>query len=151
MVCVECNKNQIFIKKRKLCLSCYQLLRKKGNLIGELTGCKNPNPSYPTMKKYEHLSEINFIKNYFVHNNWVSHPCCFKLNNVSYTPDFYDGVNNCFIEVAGTRQAYHANKEKYVLMKSIFPLINFEVRQSNGNLIDLNDDKRISWGDELSA
>jgi len=44
---------------------------------------------------------------------------------------FYDGERNIFIEVSGSRQAYHANKDKYRLFRELFPLISLEIRKSN--------------------
>lgn len=56
------------------------------------------------------------------------HPRRFIFNNGErYTPDFFCIEDNEYIEVAGTRQAYHANKHKYALMKKEYPLIKFSI------------------------
>jgi hypothetical protein len=89
-------------------------------------------------------NEIEFVENFFQHTDWVHHPCSFRLSNMSYTPDFYDKRRNVFIEVSGTRQAYHQNKLKYQLLTQEFPAINFEIRKVNGLLLR-TDRKQISW------
>lgn len=93
--------------------------------------------------RINNTNEIKFVKCFFKHNNWFYQPATFKLNGRSYTPDFYDAERNVFIEVSGTKQAYHANKEKYKLMRKWFPKINFEIRRSDGQEID--EDSRIDW------
>jgi hypothetical protein len=65
------------------------------------------------------------------------------LKETIYTPDFYDGERNVFIEVAGTRQAYHENKGKYQMMKKTYSRIILEIRQVSGSLIDI--DKEVNW------
>ena len=146
MNCIKCKEAEIAVKKYKLCSKCYGDAYRNGKLnrYYKMDLCD------ASVAKHEHASEINFIKNYFKHQNWILHPVCFKLNNLSYTPDFYDGVRNCFIEVAGTRQAYHANKHKYELMREIYPLINFEIRKIDGSLIDTSEDQRVSWDVAIS-
>ena len=88
-----------------------------------------------TVKKHEHLGELHFIRNYFTHKNWIPQPALFSLNGKGYKPDFYDVERNTFIEVSGTRQAYHANKDKYDLFRKLYPKINFEIRKPNGELL----------------
>ena len=88
--------------------------------------------------KNKHFREVEFIKNFFDHDDFIHQPCHFRLNNIGYSPDFYDGKRNIFIEVAGTRQAYHINKEKYELFKQIFPKLQFEIRKTDGSLLDIN-------------
>ena len=59
---------------------------------------------------------------------YTHHPCWFKfMNGDKYMPDFYCHEDNEYIEVAGTRQAYHANKQKYALMKIEYPSIKFRI------------------------
>lgn len=90
-----------------------------------------------TVKLYANYGEINFIKNFFNHNNWKYQPVAFYfLDGTKYTPDFYDVERNTFIEVAATRQAYHINRAKYLLMKIEFPKINFEVRDPFGKMVE---------------
>lgn len=63
-------------------------------------------------------------------------PGLFRINGESYSPDFYDGETNTFIEVTGTKQAYSKNKEKYKKFKELYPKINFEIRNPQGQIID---------------
>lgn len=52
-------------------------------------------------------------------------------NGKKYTPDFYCAEDDKYIEVVGTRQAYHYNKDKYNRMKNEFPNINFAILDYN--------------------
>ena len=132
--CIECKEREIVIKKRSLCISCYQRLRKAG--VAE----KGFGPtSLITIKKIKQVGEINFIKNFFTNDGWVYEPCMFYLNGTRYTPDFYDKERNVFIEVSATRQAYHQNKEKYDRLAKLFPKITFEVRTPDGVLLGEGD------------
>lgn len=90
--------------------------------------------------------EVEFVKNYFTHKNWIHHPATFNLNYTAYTPDFYDGENNVFIEMVGTRQAYHRNKDKYISFEKVFPLIKLEIRKTNGEPLKIKNNY-ISWVD----
>lgn len=129
-VCIQCNKNPIYIQKRGLCARCYYQAR---------------NYSKRTKTKpnwvIRHGKELEFVKNYFTHKDWFYHPVIFRLNGCNYEPDFYDATRNTFIEVSGTRQAFHANLEKYKLFIKTFPKINFEVRDIYGELKPLT--KRV--------
>lgn len=127
MFCEKCEKHieeKDCIKKFKLCKKCYQqMYRNRPHLKKVLSE-----------NEINHLSEIEFIKNYFKHGNWIYQPATFVLKNTTYSPDFYDGENNCFIECVGTRQAYSLNKDKYKLFREIFPKIKFELRATDGKL-----------------
>lgn len=141
MQCKKCKKRPVYCKKRQLCRICYQAER--------LKNLKEFEPKGPYSKKYRSrfkvsasgrdpfigLREMTFIKNYFVHSNWAPQPCTFHLEGFNYTPDFYDGDKNVFIEVAGTRQAYYSNRKKYKKFQELFPLIVLEVRSEDGTLI----------------
>jgi len=70
---------------------------------------------------------------------WIYQPALFRLNGYRYTPDFYDGEREVFIEVSGTRQAFYNNREKYRLFIKTFPGIKFEIRRPNGDLIPLTE------------
>jgi len=139
-ICKECKERQVFVRKRGLCSPCYALLRKKEG--GFLT---SNIPCAVTQKKYKNISEMNFIKNYFSHNNWIYQPVQFNLESEKYSPDFYDGERNVFIEVSGNRQAFHINKDKYELLKKNFPKISFEIRTSDGQLLEEDDNGRKIW------
>jgi len=141
-VCVECNEHKILIKKRGLCSRCYQRLR---NVTG---GFKNETSkvSMVTENKYNSYRELEFVKNYFTHKNWVYQPALFRFNGEKYSPDFYDGERDVFIEVTGTRQAYHQAKKKYKEFKKYYPKINFEIRQPDGSLLDETGHYSKEWG-----
>lgn len=136
-LCIECKKRSIHIKKRHLCNVCYQRERTKhGGYIDPATH----KFAKVTAQKHRLSREIEFIKHFFEHTQYIHHPAMFRLNNTSYSPDFYDIKRNIFIEVSGTRQAYHANKYKYNLLRELFPHIRFEIRKASGEL--LNEDSR---------
>jgi plasmid maintenance system antidote protein VapI len=61
-------------------------------------------------------------------------PRHFLLNGKRYTPDFFDKRTATYLEVVGSRQAYHFNKGKYEMMAVLYPHINFEVRSYTGEL-----------------
>lgn len=133
-LCIKCNKNPICIKKHKLCRFCY-----------------NKFYAGPSRRVHgvRHRSEIDFIKNFFKHRNWVYQPCIFylttgALKGEKYTPDFYDRARNVFIEVINTRQAYHENKAKYALFRKVYPGISLELRKTDGVLL-LDGDGPIDW------
>lgn len=121
-LCIQCKTKLVVIKKVKLCKRCYSQAR------------------YSRYKKrtgygyVRYSSEIEFIKNFFTHKNWLYHPTIFRMNGINYEPDFYDGERNTFIEVSGTIQAFHANFNKYELFIKTFPKIKFEVRDVSGNI-----------------
>jgi len=138
-LCVECNQHPVYIKKRKLCGLCYNRLVKKEKLNQQKTSF-----SLPTIKKMDEKREINFIKNFFDNNSWVYHPAIFRLDGTNYEPDFYDGDRNVFIEVAGSRQAYHINKDKYKMFRVLYPKIELEIRREDGVLVD-ETNNRLSW------
>lgn len=126
--CISCGKRPIDIKKWRRCTLCYQIYRRTPGFAD--------NRTHP-----KHHSEMEFVKNFFAHQNWIYQPGMFRFNGGSYQPDFYDGERNIFIEVAGTRQAFYTNLEKYREFVKTFPKINFEIRQVNGDLIDLSAEK----------
>ena len=86
------------------------------------------------------MREVEFIKNFFSHSDWIHQPAQFRFDGTSYQPDFYDGYRNVFIEVAGTRQAYQQGKEKYDKFRKHYPKIKFEIRLPDGSL--LNEESR---------
>lgn len=146
-ICIkEGCQRPIFNKKRRLCNSHYQKLRHKARLEGKSL-LKDAELSVPVLKKREHKGEIEFIKNYFNHEYWIHEPAAFHLSldghNLLYTPDFYDGEREVFIEVSATRQAYHANKDKYQLFRDTFPGLTLEIRKPSGVLLD--EAGRIGW------
>lgn len=121
--CKTCKVKQVKIAKWGLCSNCYQ--------------------SFNRERKFTSSShrELDFVKVFFNHENWQHHPCIFRLEGCNYEPDFYDGERNVFIEVVGSKQALQQNKAKYYLFRRMYPKIAFEVRYSNGDLLDLDDKK----------
>ena len=133
VLCIKCHEHPVYIARWSLCVRCYRARQREVRGIGVAKGTL----STVTMKKFDSEAEHDFTKNFFSHKNWQYHPAMFRLKDrMTYTPDFYDGVRNVFIEVIGTKQAYHQNKEKYDLFREIFPLIKLEIRQSDGSLLD---------------
>ena len=130
MKCIICKKRPVIYKTRGLCLNCYQKEWRHGNIK------RRDTLTVAVIEKQKSIAGLNFVRNFFSHKNWFYEAIIFKFNGTHYTPDFYDAERNVFIEIAGTRQDYHANKEKYDLFRQTFPSINFEIRQSNGSLLD---------------
>jgi len=50
---------------------------------------------------------------------------------ITYRPDFYIPSEDTYYEVVGTRQAFHANKEKLFLMFALRPEIKFRIVKGN--------------------
>lgn len=128
-ICIRCTIRPVSHLKRRLCAPCYRYLYQNNDLdsLNAVTG-----------------HELEFTNNFFSHINWIHQPATFKFSGVYYTPDFYDNERNVFIEVVGSRQAYHANKHKYTLFRKSFPHIIFEIRKPNGEI--LNEKKiRLDW------
>jgi hypothetical protein len=66
---------------------------------------------------------------------YVYHPCTFYfLGGSKYTPDFFCIEDREYIEVVGSRQAFHYNKEKYIKMGEEYPDMKFTI-------INLSDDE----------
>lgn len=49
----------------------------------------------------------------------------FEIEDTHYRPDFYLPDENLYIEVVGSRQAYHANKRKIEKFRKLYPHIKF--------------------------
>lgn len=138
-LCVKCRERPVQIKKHSLCFRCYHRAWINKDISIDIKNPKGVN-SFQRQTGDQQKREIEFIKNYFTHNNWIHHPAMFKLNGEKYTPDFYDQEQNVFIEVSGTRQAYEQAKYKYELFRDLYPNINFEIRKPSGEL--LNEESR---------
>ena len=137
-LCICCKKREIQIKKRKLCGKCYGIKRYRRELVTN---------TLTTKGRIVFKAEMDFVQSYFTHNNWLYQPANFRVGDSYYRPDFYDKERNVFIEVVGTRQAFHHNKEKYLAFRQAFPLLTFEIRAADGTLIDL-DQPRQGWAKE---
>ena len=135
MKCKDCKKRDVGVKKYSLCPACYQAMRKRTQKNGSIFYC------HPIKNKHKQEvrfpREMEFVRNFFNHKNWLYTPATFQLGFKSYTPDFYDGERNVFIEVVGTRQAFYDNQESYRAFINIFPKINFEIRLMDGQQIDV--------------
>ena len=136
-VCNRCKQKKVHVKKWGLCISCYNYMNKKGLL-------KPESAVFDDAPIRTECKEFIFVRNYFDHKNWTHQPATFHMNGEKYSPDFYDAERNAFIEVSGSRQAYHDNKEKYALFRKTFPKINFEVRKHDGTILDESND-RLDW------
>ena len=132
--CTECKTNPIYNKKRGLCSKCYQRWRRRNQTFSPIQKFRQ----YESSGVSRVQREIEFIKNFFTHKNYIHQPAFFRLNGFGYSPDFYDGARNVFIEVVGSRQAYHQNKEKYVLFRKLFSGITLELRRHDGSLLNEN-------------
>jgi len=131
-ICMGCNKEKyMYCQKRMLCNTCYALWYREHQKNDER---KKPHSRY-LGDKIHHSTEIEFIKNFFEHKNWIYQPAFFRLNGGGYSPDFYDGERNIFIEVSGTHQAFCGNKKKYIEFMKTYPKVNFEIRYSTGELL----------------
>ena len=58
----------------------------------------------------------------------------FFLNGTHYRPDFQQDPHT-YIEVCGTRQAYHANKAKWALFRTHYPMLSLKVVRPDGTEI----------------
>lgn len=124
---------------RDMCRKCYGVEYRRGTYSDgnpyKKGTPRNPSPSWA--RRVEHAAEIMFIKNYFTHKEYIYQPAMFYLEGAGrYTPDFYNLRTGAFIEVVGTRQAYHANKHKYAAFKTSFPTLVLEIRDVNGDFSD---------------
>lgn len=58
----------------------------------------------------------------------------FKVG-ATYRPDFMSSDRKLYYEVCGTRQAYHANKEKYALFRQTYPDLSLKIVKPDGQEI----------------
>jgi len=80
-------------------------------------------------KQPKHAREISFQNEMAIKGiHLVYEPRTFYLSNGSrYTPDFCDPKEDKYYELAGTRQAWHENKNKINHFKKEHPHIKFEI------------------------
>jgi predicted transcriptional regulator len=69
----------------------------------------------------------------FLHSNFVYHPPRFVLGDLSYQPDFYDLTTGEYIEVIGTKQAFHQNKHKYKELKRLVKGVCLLLKNPDGS------------------
>jgi hypothetical protein len=140
VLCKKCGSRPIYVIKRGLCQYCYNKEYKESR--------RTPKPIQPEPTAFmtdPNHKEILFIKHYFTHQNWLYSPVTFHLGDKKYTPDFYDGNRQVFIEVVGSKQAFHSNKEKYSSLQQLASFFRFEIRDALGSLIEFQKDQRIAW------
>ena len=134
-LCCECKKNPIYNKGRKLCKQCYSKLRYEALKGGRI--------ELFTVNRRELLFESEYFHKQM--KPYYYEPAIFQLGSAgTYKPDYYDIKDNVWIEVVGSRQAYHRNKEKYALFVKLYPMLKLELRLVNGELLFDDDNKRIS-------
>ena len=80
---------------------------------------------YPREKEFSKLLDKQGRK-------WIYEPKRFNLNNTTYCPDFYIPKEKLYIEVVGSRQAYHLNKKKIAKFRRLFPKIKLLVMEWKG-------------------
>lgn len=59
----------------------------------------------------------------------------FSLNTSTYRPDFFDPRQGIYYEVSGSRQAFHANKEKYAKFRKMYPDLPLMIVKPDGTEI----------------
>lgn len=66
----------------------------------------------------------------------IAQPATFILPHpyLTYRPDFYCVEENCFYEVAGTRQAYSQGKDKYAAFKAQYPRVKFKIVKPDASI-----------------
>ncbi len=142
MECSVCKDTNIYNIKKLLCRKCYGAYYRK-ILYNRKKGLEDGK------SQIMHGREEEFVKNHFNHINWIYSPASFRLKNtIRYIPDFYDAEMNVFIEVVGSRQAYHQNKGAYAQFRELYPKINFEIRKFTGEIVDENN-VRMNWPVEI--
>lgn len=83
-------------------------------------------------------NERKFAEVFFDHDEWESQPDRLIFSGFTYRPDFLDKKRNVYIEVVGTRQAMSQGKAKYVKAFETLPNGEFELRNPEGKLINLD-------------
>lgn len=84
-------------------------------------------------------SEREFARNYFTHDEWDYQPCKYPLPariHTTYTPDFYDRRRDVTIEVIGNVSVLYQRSYKYLLFRSTYPNIKYEIYAPNGKRVE---------------
>ena len=87
--------------------------------------------------------EIEFVRNYFTHNQWIYQPAIFRFDGTDYSPDFYDIVRKVFIEVVANHSAISIKKKKLKEFHRVFPDIKLELRKSDGTILEQKNGKFV--------
>jgi hypothetical protein len=141
-LCVNCNKNPISIKKRKLCPVCYRKMRKSGEII---TGSRQKVEGMDIYRCTE--AQMEYAASYLqAGSTW--RPAVFRLppgGKISkFTPSFWDSKRQAFVQVVATRQAYGQYRDTYRAMKAAYQGLPFLVVTTDNREIDLEGD-RVEW------
>lgn len=145
--CAFCQTEPITLVAIDLCNRCYRESLRNNSDHNHPQAPKPEIKSAATVTKHENAGEVSFVKNFFKHTKWSHHPATFKTTEGKYTPDFYDGERDVFIEVSATQQAFNKNKHKYAAFADAFPAINFEVRTPTGALLEFSEKGHAIWSD----
>ena len=81
---------------------------------------------------FKTLMERKGVAVEFVGKNGVR---LFKLNGVSFTPNFRLVGTNEYVVVVGTRQAFFANRTKYQMFRAQYPEIILHIVKPDGSLL----------------
>lgn len=96
------------------------------------------------VKSIRHSREREFALALFDHDKWVHEPRYFYLSDgTKYLPDFYDAKRDAYIEVVGSRQAYSKNRDKYSMFCEEYPMIQFEFRMPDGEILELKNGRTV--------
>ena len=68
------------------------------------------------LSSIQNKRERHFASIFFEHDEWTHHPSTIMFEGGRYTADFYDAKREGYIEVVGTRQAFAANRYKYLYL-----------------------------------
>lgn len=96
------------------------------------------------VKSMRYDRERKFALTFFDHDKWVHEPRPFYLSDgTKYLPDFYDAKRDAYIEVVGSRQAYHNNKHKYVMFCNEYKNIQLEFRLPSGESLEIRNGRMM--------
>jgi len=77
--------------------------------------------------------ERHFASVYFQHDEWISQPKHLYLRDgTRYSADFYDKKQNEYIEVVGSKSAYHHGKAKYSAFRKDYPHLILKILDYRG-------------------
>lgn len=133
ILCLEC-ADIATIKSLTLCTACYSKKKYHERMaIHRKTIESKISLSDRTIKKIKHRAEIKFAQ---MNSSLIYQPATFHLPKFSYTPDFYDPLNDIFYEVVGTRQAFHQSKMKLKELNKFFPNIKLLIVNPDGTFFN---------------
>ena len=59
----------------------------------------------------------------------------FRFGGTSYTPDFYDPIDDLYYEVCSSRYVYNTSKSKIAAFRKAYPNINLKIVKPDGTPI----------------